>query len=61
MVGWSDLEGSRPYLGALLLGYYADDGKLIYAGRIGTGMPEKILKDLRRRLEPLARPKSPSS
>src|SRR5580693_9626927 len=38
VVGWSDPEGSRPYLGALLLGYYTDDGKLT-AGRVGTGMP----------------------
>jgi DNA ligase D-like protein (predicted ligase) len=29
IVGWSDPEGSRPYLGALLLGYYADDRKLV--------------------------------
>ena len=36
IVGWSDPEGSRPHLGALLLGYYTDDGKLIYAGRVGT-------------------------
>ena len=55
VVGWSDPEGSRPYLGALLLGYYTDDGKLIYAGRVGTGMPDKVLGDLRRRLDPLAR------
>ena len=27
VVGWSDPEGSRPYLGALLLGYYTDDGE----------------------------------
>jgi ATP-dependent DNA ligase len=33
VVGWSDPEGSRPHLGALLLGYFTDDGKLIYAGR----------------------------
>jgi ATP-dependent DNA ligase len=26
VVGWSDPEGSRPHLGALLLGYYTDDG-----------------------------------
>ena len=45
--------------GALLLGYYTDDGKLIYAGRVGTGMPVKVLADLRRRLEPLARKTSP--
>ena len=59
VVGWSDPEGSRPYLGALLLGYYTDDGKLIYAGRVGTGMSDKVLADLRRRLEPLSRAKSP--
>src|SRR5271166_4367738 len=55
VVGWTDSKGSRPHLGALLLGYYPDDGKLIYAGRVGTGMPDKVLADLRRRLEPLAR------
>jgi hypothetical protein len=42
-----------------LLGYYSDDGKLIYAGRVGTGMPDKVLGELRRRLEPLARATSP--
>jgi DNA ligase D-like protein (predicted ligase) len=61
IVGWSDPEGSRPHLGALLLGYYTDDGKLIYAGRVGTGMPDRVLADLRRRLEPLSRAKSPLS
>jgi DNA ligase D-like protein (predicted ligase) len=58
-VGWTDPEGSRPHLGALLLGYYTDDGKLIYAGRVGTGMPDKVLADLRGRLEPLARTSMP--
>jgi ATP-dependent DNA ligase len=41
------------------LGYYSDDGKLIYAGRVGTGMPVKVLADLRRRLDPIARKTSP--
>jgi DNA ligase D-like protein (predicted ligase) len=61
VVGWTDPEGSRPHLGALLLGYYTDDGRLIYAGRVGTGMPDKVLADLRQRLEPLARARSPLS
>ena len=61
IVGWTDPEGSRPNLGALLLGYYSKDGKLVYAGRVGTGMSQKVLKDLRRRLDPLGRPKSPLS
>jgi ATP-dependent DNA ligase len=51
VVGWSDPEGTRPHLGALLLGYYTDGGKLIYAGRVGTGMPVKVLADLRSRLD----------
>src|SRR5271169_5632113 len=61
VVGWTDPEGSRPHLGALLLGYYSDDGKLIYAGRVGTGMPDKVLANLRRRLDPLVRAGSPLS
>ena len=61
VVGWTDPEGSRPHLGTLLLGYYTDDSRLIYAGRVGTGMPDKVLADLRRRLEPLALTKSPLS
>ena len=59
VVGWSDPEASRPHLGALLLGFYTDDGKLVYAGRVGTGMPDKVLADLRCRLEPLARKTAP--
>jgi DNA ligase D-like protein (predicted ligase) len=59
VVGWTDPEGSRPHLGALLLGYYTDSGDLVYAGRVGTGMPDKVLADLRRRLEPLARTTMP--
>src|SRR4029077_15729436 len=47
----------RSHLEALLLGYYTDDGKLIYAGRVSTGMPDKVLTDLKRRLEPLSRAK----
>jgi ATP-dependent DNA ligase len=61
VVGWTYPEGSRPHLGALLLAYYSDDGKLIYAGRVGTGMPDKVLADLRRRMDPLARAASPLS
>jgi bifunctional non-homologous end joining protein LigD len=42
-------------------GYYTDDGKLVYAGRVGTGMPDKVLADLRRLLDPLARASTPLS
>jgi bifunctional non-homologous end joining protein LigD len=53
VVGWTDPEGSRPHLGALLLGYYTEDGRLHYAGRAGTGMTQKELKRLAQVLAPL--------
>jgi bifunctional non-homologous end joining protein LigD len=37
VVGWTDPEGSRSHINALLLGYYSEDGRLHYAGRAGTG------------------------
>jgi DNA ligase D-like protein (predicted ligase) len=59
VVGWTDPEGSRPWLGALLLAYYDPDGRLIYAGRVGTGMDHAELGRLWRRLQPLATAQMP--
>ena len=59
VVGWSDPEGSRHRLGSLLLGYYTPDGRLIYAGRAGTGMPDSELERLWWKLQPLAVDKMP--
>ncbi len=53
VVGWTDPEGSRSHIGALLLGYYTDDGRLHYAGRAGSGMTDKELRRLAGVLEPL--------
>ena len=39
VVGWTDREGSRSHIGALLVGYSTEDGRLHYAGRAGTGVP----------------------
>jgi hypothetical protein len=39
VVGWTDPEGARPWLGALLLAYYDPDGRLVYAGRAGRTTP----------------------
>jgi len=62
VVGWSDPEGSRHRIGSLLLGYYTpDDGKLIYAGRVGTGMSVAELERVWHRLQPLAIDKMPLS
>jgi DNA ligase D-like protein (predicted ligase) len=54
VVGWTDPEGSRPRLGALLLAYYDPAGRLTYAGRAGTGMGDEELERVWRRLQPLA-------
>jgi bifunctional non-homologous end joining protein LigD len=56
--GWTDPQGSRAGLGALLIGYH-EDGALRYAGKVGTGFNERTLRDLRERLDGLARPESP--
>jgi len=59
VVGWSDPEGSRHRLGSLLLGYYTPEGKLMYAGRAGTGLDQRELERLWRKLQPLAVDKMP--
>jgi DNA ligase D-like protein (predicted ligase) len=56
--GYTPPHGSRTELGALLLGYY-DDGRLRYAGKVGTGFTRATLRDLAARLEPLRKDDSP--
>ncbi len=52
--GFTDPEGARAGLGALLLGVYEGE-RLVYAGKVGTGFTAAVLLDLRRRLERLER------
>ena len=59
VIGWTDPEGSRPFLGALLLAYYDPNGGLIYAGRVGSGINTAELGRLWLRLQPLATDKMP--
>jgi ATP-dependent DNA ligase len=59
VVGWTDPEGARPWLRALLLAYYDPDGRLVYAGRAGTGIKQAELERLWRRLQPLSIDKMP--
>jgi ATP-dependent DNA ligase len=54
VVGWTEPERCRPRLGALLLAYYDPGGRLVYAGRAGTGIKQAELGRLWRRLQPLA-------
>ena len=58
VVGWTDPEGSRVALGALLLGYY-DGDDLVYAGKVGTGFSQSVLRDLHGRLSKLEVDESP--
>ncbi|HVD48078.1 MAG TPA: ATP-dependent DNA ligase, partial [Candidatus Limnocylindria bacterium] len=44
--------------GALLVGYY-DKGKLVYAGKVGTGFTDAMLEKLSALMKPLAQEKSP--
>jgi bifunctional non-homologous end joining protein LigD len=58
--GYTDPQRSRVGFGALLVGYYSDDGKrLHYAGKVGTGFNNEMLMDLRRRLEKICQKDSP--
>ncbi len=56
--GYTPPEGGRHYFGALLIGYY-DDGKLLYAGKVGTGFDEKSLGELHRIFQRRRRTKCP--
>ena len=49
VVGYTDPEGSRHHLGALLLGVY-HGSTLRYAGKVGTGFDERMLRTLWRAL-----------
>jgi bifunctional non-homologous end joining protein LigD len=56
--GFTDPQGKRVGLGALLVGYYEDDD-LVFAGKIGTGFDTRLLLDLRAKLDALEIPTSP--
>ena len=56
--GFTDPQGSRVGLGALLVGYYAGED-LVFAGKLGTGFDTRLLLDLRSRLDAIEIPQSP--
>jgi bifunctional non-homologous end joining protein LigD len=51
--GFTEPNGSREGIGALLVGVHEQDGSLHYAGKVGTGFTAAAARDLRRRLAPL--------
>lgn len=56
--GFTDPQGKRVGLGALLVGYYEGDD-FVFAGKVGTGLDTAGLLGLRKQLDALARPTSP--
>ena len=56
--GFTDPQGGRVGLGALLVGYFEGDD-FVFAGKVGTGFDTKLLLELRTRLDALEIPKPP--
>jgi DNA ligase D-like protein (predicted ligase) len=56
--GFTDPQGARVGLGALLVGYFEKDD-FVFAGKIGTGFDTKLLLDLRARMDRIEIPASP--
>lgn len=56
--GFTDPQGKRVGLGALLVGHFEGDD-LVFAGRVGTGFDTKLLVDLRAQLDQLEIEKTP--
>jgi bifunctional non-homologous end joining protein LigD len=54
IVGYTKPGGSRSHLGALQLADWVN-GELVYAGRVGTGFTEDLLKELHALLDPIVR------
>jgi bifunctional non-homologous end joining protein LigD len=54
--GWT--AGERDYFGSLVLGVF-DNGRLTYAGCVGTGFDNRTMADVHRQLEPLVTPRPP--
>jgi bifunctional non-homologous end joining protein LigD len=55
--GFTDPQGARVGLGALLVGFFERDD-FVFAGKVGTGFDTKLLLELRSRLDALEIPKS---
>jgi bifunctional non-homologous end joining protein LigD len=56
--GFTDPQGARVGLGALLVGYY-EGSDFVFAGKIGTGFDTKLLLSLRTRLDRIEVPTPP--
>ncbi len=57
--GWTAPRGSRQHLGAVLVGYYDESGRLRYAGKVGSGFDDATLRQLAGELAARAVAESP--
>jgi len=57
--GYTAPRGARSGFGALLVGVYDAQGRLNFAGKVGTGFDEQLLGSLMRRFAKLKRPDAP--
>ena len=57
--GFTEPQGRRPGFGALLVRFHDKDGRLRYAGKVGTGYSEAFLIDFRGRLDRIATDECP--
>jgi bifunctional non-homologous end joining protein LigD len=57
--GWTEPQGARQHLGALLVGYYDSDARLLYAGKVGSGFSDRTLRELATELVGRSRTESP--
>lgn len=49
--GFTPPRNSRTHFGAILVGCYTDSGKLLYAGKVGTGFDAELLASLHGKFE----------
>ncbi|HVZ93682.1 MAG TPA: DNA ligase D [Phycisphaerales bacterium] len=57
--GWQESQAQGRGIRSLFLGYYDSNGRLVHAGKVGSGFDEASLATLRRKLKALERPTSP--
>jgi bifunctional non-homologous end joining protein LigD len=57
--GFTEPRRTRPYLGAILLGYFDGEDRLCYVGHTGGGFNREGLREMRERLQRLEQARSP--
>ena len=57
--GYTEPRRTRPYLGAILLGYFDDDDQLRYVGHTGGGFNRESLREIYDQLRRIEQPESP--